>query len=73
MLFGHVESFTLDCQTAGAGHARLVLRAADDGLCCAGSLALHAQGSAWAAGATGNAMPSQDVTVEAGPAGIISS
>ena len=40
----NVGRFTLDCQIPGAGYARLVLRAADDGLCCpARSHALHAQ------------------------------
>src|SRR5208282_281766 len=39
----NVGSFSLDCQMSGAGHARLVLWAADDGLCgAAGSHALHA-------------------------------
>src|ERR1017187_7338735 len=70
----NVGSFTLDCQIPGAGHARLVLWAADDGLCCpAGSYALHAQGCVRAPGATGDAMPSCDGTVEAAPALIISS
>ncbi len=62
----NVGRFTLDCQISGAGHARLVLRAAGDGLCCpAGSHALHAQAGVRAPGAAGDAMPSCDGTVEA--------
>jgi len=57
--FTNVGSFSLDCQTSAAGHARPGFRAGGDGYdYAAGSHALHAAAGIDASTAAGDAVPS---------------